>query len=47
MGLERVVGIVLKGEEDIKEQQKGEHKCALEGMLVSRKKQGQLRSTGC
>jgi len=47
MRLERVVGIVLKGKEDIRKNKKGGHECALGGMLVSRKKQGQLRSTGC
>jgi len=47
MRLKQVVGIALKGKEDIKKNKKGGHECALEGMLVSRNKQGQLRSTGC
>lgn len=47
MQLKQVVGIVLKGKKEAKKEQKGVHECALEGMLVSRNKQGQLHSTGC
>lgn len=49
MQFKQVVGIVLKGKKKTKakSKKKAVHECALEGMLVSRNKQGQLHSTGC